>query len=83
MKTKFGYMTCPDCKERVAVKINDQNETLSYLCTECDSNGYCKKGEGRYDAWLQRITRTAAPAPQPKPGTPAPVKKKSVMDDII
>jgi hypothetical protein len=67
MKTKFGYMACPDCQARVVVKINEANGTLSYGCDECDGNGYCKKDAGRYPGWLKRITPVKpAPAAQPK-----------------
>lgn len=71
-------MACPDCGERVVVKINER-ETLSYGCDECDGNGYSKKGEGRYSSWLQKITRVAAPAaPARTPEKqPAPAAKKS------
>jgi hypothetical protein len=76
-KRKYGHMACPDCGERVVVKIND-NETLSYGCDECDSNGYCKKGEGRYPSWLKKITALAAPAPAepPPPADKAADKEK-------
>ena len=82
MKTKFGHMACPDCSSQVVVKISD-TETLSYRCDECDGNGYCKKGEGRYATWQGKITR-AAPAPKAKPAAdPAPAKKRTgtVLDE--
>lgn len=74
MKTKFGYMQCPDCGERVVVKQNE-NETLAYRCDECDGNGYTRKGEGRYQSWIKKITRTAPVKPEAKPeAKPAPGK---------
>lgn len=73
-KSKFGHMKCPDCGERVVVKINDR-ETLAYRCDECDGNGYSKKGEGRYTAWMDKITRVAAD-PAPTPAAPPPAPKK-------
>ena len=70
MKTKFGHMACPDCGNRVVVKMNE-HETLSYGCDECDGIGYSKKGEGRYAKWLSKITRTGKSAGDP-PQAPAP-----------
>ena len=75
MKTKYGYMACPDCATRVVVKINE-HQTLSYRCDECDGYGYAKKGEGRYSKWDARITeKTTAPAAPPaEPKSAAPTK---------
>lgn len=88
MKTKLGHMACPDCNARVVVRINER-ETLSYRCDECDGNGYSKKGEIRYSAWLKKIERVPGQEPKPaaKPAaSPAPAKPgakpaaKSVWD---
>jgi len=71
-------MDCPDCTERVRVKINE-HKTLSYRCDECDSNGYRQPGTAAYAAWEKKITRDTAPAPAPKPAPvadPAPPAPK-------
>ena len=85
MKTKFGYMACPDCGERCVVKQNE-HETLAYRCDECDGNGYARKGEGRYPTWLKKITRTAAPAAapavKPEKGAPAKPARKSLDEEF-
>ena len=81
-KTKLGHMACPDCAERVVVKINEHG-TLSYSCHECDGSGYCKKDEARYPRWEAKITKLPGEQKQekktaPPPAEPAaPVKKKS------
>jgi len=75
-KTNYGRMDCPDCGERVRVKVNER-ETLSYSCDECDSDGYRRKGTAAYAAWLKKITRDQAPpAPAAKEPAPAPAKKE-------
>jgi len=82
---KFGYMKCPDCGERVVVKINER-ETLSYTCDECDGSAYSKKGEGRYPKWLEKIERAPgvpAPGPKPAPAPATPAKKRGMLDDVI
>lgn len=77
-KSKFGYMACPDCGERVVVKVNER-ETLSYSCAECDGDGYRKKGQAAYAHWLKKITPAAPPpADPPKPG--AGKKEKAPAD---
>ena len=85
-KEKIGHMACPDCAEKVAVKRNTENGTLSYSCDECDGSGYCKKTEGRYASWEKRIT--ALPGAQPKPAPAAkpaakPAASKSSLDDLM
>lgn len=78
-KKKHGHMPCPDCGEKVVVKINPESKTLSYSCDECDGTGYCKAGEGRYAIWTKKIVLIAPPGgahpPAPVPGKdekPAP-----------
>lgn len=84
-KTKIGHMACPDCGEKVAVKENEHG-TMSYSCDECDGNGYCRKGEGRYPSWRAKITPLAGakPAAESKPASekPAPAKK-SGLDELM
>lgn len=82
-RQKFGHMACPDCAHQVVVRANDR-ETLSYHCDECDSQGYARKGNGNYDAWLKRITRAPGAAPAAEPVKPPAVDPaaKSFLDDI-
>lgn len=76
MKTKYGYMACPDCSQRVTVKAN-ANNTLSFTCDECDAAGYCKAGAGNRAAWEKKITKiTPAEPPAPKPGEKKPEGEK-------
>jgi hypothetical protein len=84
-KTKYGYMKCPDCPERVVVKVND-NGTLSYGCDECESTAYARKGTPVYAAWDARITdKPAAPPREQKTPPPEgkPARKPSPLDGIL
>lgn len=81
-RTKFGHMACPDCSHQVVVRANER-ETLSYHCDECDSQGYARKDNGNYAAWLGRIKRApgAAPdAPLKPPAEKPGEKKKDFLD---
>lgn len=80
MKTKYGYMNCPDCHSdgkasRVLVRVNE-HETLSFRCDECDAAPYAKKGDARRDMWERKIERLAPATPATPAADPVPVPKE-------
>lgn len=80
MKTKYGYMSCPDCAadgvtSRVLVRVNE-HQTLSFRCDECDASPYAKLGDARRAIWDKKIEHIA-PAANPAPAAdPRPVPKE-------
>lgn len=62
-KTKVGKMACESCGEPVIVKQNEL-ETLSYRCDECDAAPYARVGTGQHKRWLEKVGAESQPVKQ-------------------
>jgi len=62
-------MACETCGNVVTVKENENN-TLSYRCDECDAAPYAKLGTLQHVHWVKKISgnsKAAADETQPAP----------------
>ena len=66
MKVKIGHMACESCGEKVVVKQNEL-ETLSYRCDECDAAPYARKGTAQHGIWLKKTKPVEGAAVAPPP----------------
>lgn len=95
-KVNIGKMPCETCTNHVTVKQNE-NDTLSYRCDECDAAPYAKLGTIQHSLWRKKLTPLAKNEPQKealkdlkkdveiesKPIVPPPFVKKDMWGNVI
>lgn len=73
-KINKGKMACETCGNVVTVKENENN-TLSYRCDECDAAPYAKLGTLQHVHWTKKIGANAAAPTEPQKPAIAHEKK--------
>lgn len=81
-KINKGKMACETCGNLVTVKENENN-TLSYRCDECDAAPYAKLGTLQHVHWTKKIGgNSAAPVEEKKPAKAPEIPPAQPVNNI-